>query len=187
MGPTPSRDGARELLDVARASIEHGLGFERPLEVDPEHYPPPLREPRGAFGPLRRDGELRGCTGVLEPLYPLVETVARCAFRTAFRDPRFPPVEADELDLLEIHLSVLSPIEPFPVASEAELCERLRPGVDGLVLREGSLVGTFLPAVWKSLPSASAFVTELKCKAGLPRDYWSPTLTIERYTVEEIP
>ena len=72
------------------------------------------------------------------------------------------------------------------VESEAGLLARLRPGVDGLVLREGSLTGTFLPAVWSHLPSPENFVRELKRKAGLPLDHWSATLVLQRYTVDEI-
>lgn len=185
MAPTPWAE-ARTLLGLARASIEHGMRHGRALEVDLERYPPSLREPRAAFVSLHRHGELRGCTGSLEPSAALVAAVAESAFRTAFRDPRFAPLEASELSALDIHISILSPLEPFPVGSEAELCERLRPGIDGLVLRDGPAVGTFLPSVWRSLPAPRDFVAELKHKAGLSRDHWSASLGFQRYTVEEI-
>jgi AmmeMemoRadiSam system protein A len=185
MAPTPSAE-AEFLLEVARSSIAHGVRHGRPLPVDPQRHPPCLRERRATFVTLERGGELRGCTGSLEASWPLVEAVARCAFRTAFRDPRFPPVAAGELDELELHISILSPLEPLRVASEAELLDRLRPGVDGLVLREGAAVGTFLPQVWDSLPEPSRFVAELKRKAGLGADHWSERIELQRYQVEEI-
>jgi AmmeMemoRadiSam system protein A len=94
-------------------------------------------------------------------------------------------VEARELPRLAVHISVLSPLEPLPAPSEAELLARLRPGTDGLVLSEGALASTFLPSVWESLPSPDRFLAELKRKAGLPADHWSPTLRFQRYTVEE--
>ena len=178
---------AQTLLDLARASIEHGVRHGRPLDVEPERHPPALREKRATFVTLRRHGELRGCTGSLEAAAPLVEAVAHSAFRSALHDPRFSTVAESELLDLEVQSAILSRLEPFPVASEAELCERLRPGVDGLVLREGSALGTFLPSVWKSLPAPVDFVAELKRKAGLPRDHWSSRLDFQRYTVEEIP
>jgi AMMECR1 domain-containing protein len=64
---------------------------------------------------------------------------------------------------------------------------QLRPGVDGLILEEGGRRGTFLPAVWESLPEPRAFLRELKRKAGLPADHWSDTLRAHRYTVESVP
>ncbi len=186
MDRTPSAE-AQTLLDVARASIEHGVEHGRPLQVEPERHPPALRELRATFVTLHRRGELRGCTGGLEPTWPLVEAVSRSAYRTAFEDPRFPPIEASELPELDVHISILGPLEPLAVMTEAELCRRLRPGVDGLVLRDGAAMGTFLPSVWRSVPTPAAFVAELKHKAGLPRDHWSPTLDFQRYRVEEIP
>jgi AmmeMemoRadiSam system protein A len=185
MAPTPSAE-ARVLLDVARGSIEHGVRHGCPLPVQVEQHAPALRELRATFVTLERGGELRGCTGSLEASWPLVEAVARCAFRSAFHDPRFPPVEAAELDELELHISVLGPLEALRVDSEKELLARLRPGIDGLVLREGAAVGTFLPQVWGSLPEPSRFVAELKRKAGLPADHWSDRLELQRYQVEEI-
>ena len=108
------------------------------------------------------------------------------AYRAAFADPRFPPVGEQELGELEFHISVLSPQESISIGSEAELLAALRPGVDGLVLREGAVSATFLPAVWRSLPDATDFLRELKRKAGMPASYWSPELRFERYTAQEI-
>ena len=173
------------LLDVARESIAHGLAHGRPLPVAPADYDPALRPVRATFVTLRLEGALRGCTGTLEAQRPLVVDVAENAHRTAFRDPRFAPVEGSELARLEIHISVLSPLEPFPAESEEALLEELRPGVDGLVLRDGAAAGTFLPAVWKSLPAPRDFVRELKRKAGLTAGHWSPTLRFERYTTRD--
>jgi AmmeMemoRadiSam system protein A len=177
---------AETLLGVARASIERGLRDGRALELDPRDFPPELREPGAAFVTLRRHGELRGCTGSLEAVRPLVVEVARMAHRSAFGDPRFPGLAAFELFGLEIEISILSRLSPLAVDSEQALLAQLRPSVDGLVLREGSRSSTFLPAVWKSLPAPRDFLAELKRKAGLPPDYWSPTLRFERYTAAEI-
>jgi AMMECR1 domain-containing protein len=68
--------------------------------------------------------------------------------------------------------------------SEQDLLRQIRPGIDGLVLEEGLRRGTFLPSVWESLPEARDFLNHLKLKAGLPPDYWSPTLHVSRYTTE---
>ncbi len=175
----------RILLEVAAASIRHGLETGNPLPVRPEDYPPSLREPGAAFVTLNIAGRLRGCIGSLEARRPLVEDVAENAFAAAFRDPRFPPVQDHEFPQLEIHISILGRPEPISVASEADLLAQLRPGVDGLVLHEGGRRATFLPSVWEQLPDPQQFLANLKIKAGLPVNHWSDTIRFERYTVEE--
>ena len=104
-----------------------------------------------------------------------------------FATAAFPHIEADEFDELEIHVSILSPLEPLSIPDEEALLDAIRPGVDGLVVRAGARQGTFLPAVWESLPEPSDFWRELKRKAGLPVDSWSSRWEIFRYTVESLP
>jgi len=174
----------RTLLRIARRSIAHGLEHGRPLEVDAQAFDPALQPLRATFVTLERQGELRGCIGMLEAIRPLVSDVAANAYAAAFSDPRFAPLRQDELEDLVVKISVLSPPEPVTFDSEADLLTQMRPGVDGLILSEGGRRGTFLPAVWESLPSAREFLTHLKLKAGLPPAYWSPTLRVERYTTE---
>jgi hypothetical protein len=113
------------LLDVARASVACGLREGCALEVDPAEYTASLRALRACFVTLRIAGELRGCTGRLEPEFPLVVDVARNAYRSAFGDPRFAPLRADELSDLDYHISVLGPREPLPADSERDLLEKL--------------------------------------------------------------
>jgi hypothetical protein len=174
------------LLDLARASIRHGIATGRPLSVDLSSLPPSLSERRATFVTLKKGGELRGCIGCLEAVKPLAIDVAENAFSAAFRDPRFPPVTADEIGGLEIHISLLTPPEPMNFVSERDLIGQLRPGIDGLILQEGPLRGTFLPSVWEALPRPGEFFRQLKLKAGLPEDYWSDTLRISRYRAESI-
>ena len=172
------------LLRLARDSIAHGLHHGRPLPVDASAYPEDLRVPRATFVTLEMDGELRGCIGTLDAHQSLVKDVADNAFNAAFRDPRFPPLRAEEFDRLAIHISVLSPATPISFRDEADLIAQLRPGVDGVILHAPNHRGTFLPSVWESLPNAEDFLRYLKRKAGLPMDYWSPEIRVERYTTE---
>ncbi len=183
-GPLSAQEGAR-LLQVAAASIAHGLETGRPLPVDAAAYPPPLRDPGAAFVTLHLHGRLRGCIGSLEAYRPLVVDVAENAFAAAFRDPRFPPLQPAETVGLEVEVSVLSAPEPLPVQDEATLLARLVPGVDGLILEDGPYRATFLPTVWESLPEPREFVAQLKRKAGLPASYWSPTLRFYRYRTQK--
>jgi AmmeMemoRadiSam system protein A len=186
---TPRASGAadaRALLGVARDSLRSGLERGRALRPDPLDYPEPLRALRASFVTLHLEGELRGCVGGLEPLWPLVTDVAEHAFAAGFRDPRFPPLAAGELARLRVDVSILSSLEPLSFRSEQDLLAQLRPGVDGLLLEAGSRRGTFLPAVWEQLPEARAFLRQLKRKAGLREGYWSDSVVVRRYTVESV-
>ena len=176
----------RELLEVARASLACGVRSGAPLAVEPRDYAEPLRALRASFVTLEREGALRGCIGSLEPRRPLVVDVAENAFAAGFRDPRFSPLRAEELGELEVRLSLLGALEPLEVSSETELLGRLRPGVDGLVIAEGSRRGTFLPGVWDAFAEPDAFLRALKRKAGLEEAHWSCELRVWRYTVEEL-
>lgn len=176
-----------QLLAIAKQSVQHGLLHGRPLPIDLGQHDPALSEAGASFVTLHLQGQLRGCIGSLQAHQPLAKDVSDNAFSAAFRDPRFPPLTSREEAHLVFHISVLSPTEPMHFSSEADLLEQIRPGVDGLVLKEGVFHrGTFLPSVWEQLPSKTQFLSHLKQKAGLSADYWSPTLEVERYTVEDI-
>ena len=172
------------LLQVAMDSIASGLQSGHPSSVEPAAYPLPLTAMRASFVTLKQGDDLRGCIGSLEAYTSLVEDVARNAYAAAFRDPRFPGLTAAELGGLGIHIAVLGPSQPLEFASEQELLEKLRPGTDGLILQDRSARGTFLPAVWESLPQPADFLRHLKAKAGLSPDYWSDTIEVMRYTTE---
>jgi hypothetical protein len=109
-----------------------------------------------------------GCAGIgTRSRRPLVEAVAdRAALRP--HDPRFEPVAPDELDGLEVSISVLSRPVPMAVADHADLRAQLRPGIDGLVVEAGSHRATFLPSVWEELTDPAEFLAALWRKAGLP-------------------
>jgi AmmeMemoRadiSam system protein A len=179
-------DYYQTLLGVAAASIDHGLSRHGALPVVPQDYPELLREPRASFVTLRIGPRLRGCMGSLEATEPLVVNVARNAFSAAFRDPRFTPVVREEFPQLAIHLSLLSRPEPLEFESEEQVLSLIRPGIDGLTLIEGSRRATLLPAVWTTVADPREFLTHLKKKAGLPANYWSPTVRVERYTAESV-
>jgi len=185
--PSPERALAAEeratLLELARAALRAAFDG-RTLRLDPATLPALLAAPGAAFVTLERQGELRGCIGSLERRRPLAEDVCENACAAAFRDPRFAPLARPELADLDLHLSILGPLEPLPAASEAEALAALAPGVDGLVLEEGFHRATFLPAVWEKLPEPRQFLAHLKRKAGLPADHWSRALRLWRYRVD---
>jgi AmmeMemoRadiSam system protein A len=172
------------LLKLARESIAYGLAHDTVLAVSPETYSESLQENGASFVTLHYNKQLRGCIGSLSAYRPLVSDVVENAFNAAFRDPRFSPLRRDELENVHIHIEVLNPTELLSFESEKELIAMLRPGIDGLVLSEGNLRGTFLPSVWSSLTEPAVFLQQLKRKAGLPENYWSDSIVVERYTTE---
>lgn len=177
----------RQILhDAVRGSIEHGLRVGSELSVSPLDYPEPLRAPGATFVTLRRHGELLGCIGTLRPTRPLICDVVHNAHHAAFSDTRFEPITAAQMPELDVHISLLSPLEPLFFTSEADLLSQLRVGVDGLVISEAGQSATFLPAMWDRLCDPATFLNALKEKAGLPTDYWSATIQAARYTAEDV-
>jgi len=177
-------DQRRRLTQLASLSLEHGvrMGCEMPVRND--EWTAELNELRSSFVTLHKHGELRGCVGSLVATQALARDVSHHAFAAGFKDPRFPPVVADELESLHLHISVLSTPCPISFDSEDELLNVIQPGRDGLILREGAQQATFLPDVWEQLPDPRQFLIQLKLKAGLDRNYWSDGISIQRYTTE---
>ena len=173
------------LHEIAHRSIEQGLKDKHPLIINLSDYEDRLQEKAATFVTLNIDETLRGCIGILEPARPLVEDVAYNSYSAAFNDSRFPPVTLKEVDQLSIHISVLNTPTEMTFDSEEDLIRQLRPGKDGIILEENHSKATFLPSVWDSINSRSEFLQHLKQKAYLPRDYWSDTIRIKRYSVEE--
>ncbi len=177
----PPADG-EVLLDLAEASISSGLA-DRPVPLlEIESLPEALREPCGAFVSIHVDGRLNGCIGSLVSGGPLAREVQRLARSAAFSDPRLPALRTDEFDRATIEVSVLSPLEAVSASSRSELFERIRPGVDGLVLTTRNGHGLFLPTVWDQLPDPDDFLDHLQRKAGLVPKPWRPDMSFERFT-----
>jgi AmmeMemoRadiSam system protein A len=180
-------DFDRQLLrDVAFASVEFGLAHSREMPVSELDFAVALRAEKATFVTLRNDGELVGCIGTLRAHRALVRDVVHNAYHAAFGDPRFAPLTAERFPGLDLHISILSPLEPLQFQCEDDLLAQLRAGIDGVVIEDGDHAATFLPAMWPRLGDARAFMRALKDKAYLPRDYWSPTLRAFRYTVDEL-
>lgn len=169
------------LLEIARHSIESGLAVGTALQLDIDNLATSFSIQLGAFVTLTRSELLRGCIGSLESSDPLAQSVANAAFNAAFRDSRFAPLAADEIESTRIEISVLSGLEPLDVTTRTALLDRLHRGEDGLLLEDGSYRSTFLPKVWDMITDSEQFLNHLLAKAGLPADYWSETIRFKRY------
>lgn len=173
------------LLRLARQALEDGVRGKPLAPLDWNTLPPRLREPGASFVTLTKEGELRGCVGALEAHQPLAEDVREHAVAAALEDFRFPPVRPEELPRIHIEVSYLTPLQPLEFDSPEELLTRLRPGVDGVVLRQGWRRATFLPQVWEQIPDPQEFLDHLCLKMGRPPGCWrSEGIEVWVYQVE---
>jgi uncharacterized protein len=174
------------LLGVARSALEHGVRREQQPVLDPKSMPERLQEQGASFITLTIHGELRGCIGALEPYQPLVLDVQEHAVAAGLEDPRFPPVAPRELEQIHIEISRLTLPKRLAYTGAEDLLARLRPNVDGVILRDGPRRATFLPQVWEKIPDKSEFLDNLCYKMGAAPDTWRrKNLEVLVYQVEE--
>lgn len=131
-----------------------------------------LKEKQGTFVTLKIKGQLRGCMGNLTSSDTIVEGIKRNAITAALHDPRFAPLSPEELVATDIEISVLSMPQSLAYEDGHDLVAKLRPGVDGVIIKKGLAGATFLPQVWEQLPRPEDFLAHLCHKAGLPMNAW---------------
>ncbi|HKJ65638.1 MAG TPA: AmmeMemoRadiSam system protein A [Desulfopila sp.] len=158
-----------ELVRLARVAIAARLGMpeEEPMVVDEA-----LQARGGTFVTLKLDNQLRGCIGNIEPVGPIVDSIRDNAVNAAFHDYRFSALTPAEYEKVNISVSVLTPAVALDYQDGDDLAAKLRPGIDGVILRYGRNSATFLPQVWEQLPDARQFLGHLCLKAGLASDFW---------------
>lgn len=165
-----SSDHRKTLLNLARQAIKCRLSKGEVLPGAPKE--PVFYQQAATFVTLKKKGRLRGCIGSLEPVASLWKSVHDNALNAAFHDHRFPPLQSSELEQVEIDISILSPSSLLEYSDSSDLLKKLQPGVDGVILKDGSRRATFLPQVWNQLQSAEQFLGQLCQKAGLEETAW---------------
>ena len=174
------------LLHIARQSLELAVRGEKLPPLDETALTPHLKESGASFVTLTVRGDLRGCIGALEPYQSLAEDVREHAVAAALEDYRFPQVQEDELMNIAIEVSRLTRPVPLEYTDSEDLLAKLRPGVDGVILRDSFRRATFLPQVWEKIPEAGAFLANLCAKMGAAPDTWKRKhLEVLVYQVEE--
>ena len=134
---------------------------------------------------LTIDGGLRGCIGHIVPRESLIEGIRVNAINAAFRDPRFRPLSRKEWERIKIEISILTEPRPLEYADAEDLLQKIRPGIDGLIIKKGHHQATFLPQVWEQLPDKKEFLTHLCLKAGLIGNEWKKEkLEVQTYQVQ---
>jgi AmmeMemoRadiSam system protein B/AmmeMemoRadiSam system protein A len=173
------------LLDLARRTVEAAAAGDPLPEPELADVPSAAKAELACFVTLTKQGELRGCIGSLVPRQALYRDVIDRARAATVEDHRFTPVRPDELDEIEVEVSVLTVPERLDYTGADDLLAKLRPGVDGVVLQVGRGQATFLPQVWEQLPDKETFLSRLSMKAGLPAYAWrSPGALVLTYHVE---
>ena len=174
-----SAEDKKMLKEIAFQSIKDSLNGKPIAQPPLTSYLSPLTSKCGAFVSLHKHGHLRGCIGHFGEDYPLHEIVAEMARAAAFEDPRFMPVTRDELNDLDIEISVLTPMRRIQSLDEFELHRH------GIYIKKGYRSGTFLPQVADEVNwTKEEFVGHCsQDKAGLGWDGWRDA---ELYVYEAI-
>ena len=177
------------LVELARFTLMEKLGQAPPVKgyqaLEKRLADPCYDVVSGVFVTLKLGVHLRGCIGSLEGYAPLRKEVGRNALKAAFEDPRFSALGADELDRLHIEVSILTPPKNLNYNDPDDLVQKLRPGIDGVILKRGMAGATFLPQVWDQLAKPEDFLGRLCLKAGLSKKEWQTgSLEIQTYQVQ---
>jgi AmmeMemoRadiSam system protein A len=138
---TLSDEEKKSLKDIARVALNEAVIHNRRVAIDPSKIPEKFSQHLGAFVTLKKDGQLRGCIGRFEPNQPLYEVIIEMAISASRYDNRFQPVKAEELDDIEIEISVLTPRVRVNSIDDIVI------GRDGIYITYGNKSGTYLPQV----------------------------------------
>jgi len=175
--PHPGENLEEIIPRLARDSIENYLD-KGTIHSPPEHLPSELTaEKGGTFVTLKKRGELRGCIGTVEPVHSnLAEEIIKNAFSAAFRDPRFSPLQPEELSEIDISVDVLSNMELVEETSE------LDPRKYGILVRSDGQSGLLLPDL-EGVNSVEEQLNIALQKAGISSNqpYQIYRFTVTRY------
>jgi len=184
-----TQEQGRALVRLARKTIMEKLG-QKMNKNDSDSLDLALADSvfqtrRGTFVTLKINGRLRGCIGNPGARESVLAGVRENALKAAFHDFRFRPLSDKELGRVDIEVSILTEPQPLEYLVSADLVARLRPNIDGVIIRKGSAGAIFLPQVWDQLPGPEEFLSHLCAKAGLSPNAWRNTrLDVLTYQVQ---
>ncbi len=181
-------DKREVLLKLARAAIAEEFGIDYGVDKESLRKENPwLNEKGAAFVTLNKkgDGALRGCIGSIIAHRTLYDDIIENAKSAAFHDPRFVALSPQEFNDITVEVSLLTDPKPLPYSSPEDLKSKLRPGIDGVILKKGNYQATYLPQVWEQLPTFESFMAHLCQKAGMPSDCLVQHPDVYVYQVEE--
>lgn len=165
------------ILDICRKVIQSR--FSDNLQI-PEHTQI-FNEYGACFVTLKKENRLRGCIGSIIAHQPLIRDLIHNAQNAAFHDPRFNPVKENEVDELEIDVSILTSPKPIHFKNETDLLNQIVPFKDGIIIKDGMHQAVYLPSVWEELSDKELFLKSLKVKAGMSPNHFSPNFEAFRF------
>lgn len=173
-----SESEKKSLLIKARREIEKKLGMP-PGGPDADLSAPIFESRYGMFVTLTIDGELRGCIGTIEGTRSLRQSVSEMAVQSAFHDPRFYPLNAEEFKGVSIEISILYPLERVTDVNDIQV------GRDGLVMEREYHRGLLLPQVatewgW----DRETFLNQTCRKAGMEAFCWENGAAVYKFEAE---
>jgi len=160
------------LIKLARDSISSYF-----LRNEPDTSPVQgFSHTQGVFVTLYKNNQLRGCIGFPEPVFSLCEAIIKSARSAAFEDPRFPPLQKEELKDIRIEISVLTVPKLIEVKKPEDYLKEIKIGKDGLIIRSSHGSGLLLPQVATEYKwGVEEFLGHLCEKAWLKQDAWKDT------------
>jgi len=174
-----TREEKKYLLNLSRKIISlesQGKEFK-----EEDFFSTTLKQHTGLFVTLNKSHQLRGCIGYVEGLKPLQMAVKEMSLAAAFEDPRFPPVAGDEIENIDIEISVLSPLETISDPGQIEI------GKHGIIIEQGLMRGLLLPQVATEYDwDVKTFLEQTCQKAGISDDAWKDESTKIRIFSAEI-
>lgn len=162
------------LLEIAKKTIHEklDLAFKTKTNLENILNKEALYEKQGTFVTLHKNGDLRGCIGTLQPNESIIDGIKGNAINAAFKDPRFTPVKQDEINKIDIEISILTKPEKLKYKGADDLLLKLKPKTDGVIIHKNYHKATFLPQVWDQLSDKKDFLSHICIKAGLPSNEW---------------
>ena len=174
------------LYNIAFQAIKDEFDYTDSIDIEQLKTEfPKLEEDGASFVTLTQKGKLRGCIGSLVARRPLIEDIIANAKNAAFRDPRFPKLSKEELSTTDIEVSILTKPELLEYSDIDDLKRKIRPNIDGVILKLDEKQATFLPQVWEELPDFESFFAHLLNKAGLSMESFKNHPQIQTYTVKK--
>ena len=168
------------ILEICKKSIElKGNYF-------PNEFDNIFNQLGASFVTIQKEGFLRGCIGSIIAYEPLINNLIKNAYNSAYKDPRFMPLDKNELDKIELEVSLLSTPKKMSFINENDLLNQIVPFIDGLIIKDGNYQAVYLPSVWEQLPDKKLFLNSLKKKAGLNENHFSKTFETYRFYTEKI-
>ena len=180
-----SKEQKKVILQIAKDAIKEAILNQKIIDKDEllKKYPW-LKEKGAVFVTINEFGALRGCIGSIIAHQSLLDDIISNAKSAALNDPRFKPISKEELDNLEIEVSILTPPKLLEYKDIEDLHKKIRPGVDGVIINLNGHQATYLPSVWEQVRSFEEFFGSLCLKAGLSANCLNYHPTI--YTYEAI-